>query len=130
MLTHGIHTLPPVPGFMDAARRYVAHMLTITFARLSKRQAGEALRLEGAQLEAYLAERVRGDLTAVCARLQSVSWAGAVPGGGSSDWLLGGAGEGWQQGRQQGQQSWLCTKALTTAAGAALQLTHLTRHSS
>jgi hypothetical protein len=49
---------------MDAARRFVAHTLTITFARVPKRQAAEALRLDGKELEAYLAERVgtRGGL--------------------------------------------------------------------
>jgi len=55
--TH-IHT-HTVPGFMDAARRFVAHSLTITYAKLPKRQAGEALRLEGKELDAYLQERVR-----------------------------------------------------------------------
>ena len=55
-----------MPGFIDAARRYVAHTLAITFARVPKRQAGEALRLEGRELDAYLAERVRSDAAACC----------------------------------------------------------------
>lgn len=50
-----------VPGFMDAARRFVAHTLTITFARLPKRQAAEALRLDGKELDAYLADKVQRD---------------------------------------------------------------------
>lgn len=54
-----------VPGFMDAARRYVAHTLAITFARVSKRQAAEALRLEGRELDAFLAERAQRDGWAV-----------------------------------------------------------------
>lgn len=49
----------PVPGFMDAARRFVSHTLCITFARLPKRQLGEALRLEGRELDAYLQDKVR-----------------------------------------------------------------------
>ncbi|KAI8469083.1 MAG: eukaryotic initiation factor [Monoraphidium minutum] len=54
-----------VPGFVDAARRFVAHTLCITFARLPKRQVGESLRLEGRELEGYLAERVSRDAWSV-----------------------------------------------------------------
>lgn len=46
---------------MDAARRYISHTLAITFARIPKRQAAEALRLEGKELDAYLSERSARD---------------------------------------------------------------------
>jgi hypothetical protein len=51
---------------MDAARRYVAHTLAITFVRLPKKQAGEALRLEGKELDAYLQDKVCGGGLVVC----------------------------------------------------------------
>lgn len=54
------HPPPSVPGFLDAARRFVAHTLSITFVRITKREAADALRLEARELDAYLAERVRG----------------------------------------------------------------------
>ncbi|GBF99180.1 eukaryotic translation initiation factor 3 subunit K [Raphidocelis subcapitata] len=61
-LAHGSRDmLAMVPGFMDEARRFVAHTLAITFARLPKRQLGDALRLEGRELDAYVAERVQRD---------------------------------------------------------------------
>lgn len=73
-----------VPGFMEAARRFVAHTLCITFARLPKAQVAAALRLEGRELDAYLQERVGPR----CARGGGVlaGWRGQV-----LAWLLAGS---------------------------------------
>jgi hypothetical protein len=50
-----------VPGFIEAARRYVAHALAIAFSRAPRARVAEALRLEGKELDAYLAERAARD---------------------------------------------------------------------
>lgn len=40
-----------VPGFSDAARAYIIHILGITYQRVSKAVLGAALQLQGAELD-------------------------------------------------------------------------------
>lgn len=40
-----------MPGFHDAVREYVVHIMGITYQRVGKAALGEALQLQGAELD-------------------------------------------------------------------------------
>lgn len=50
-------TLSSVPGFYEAVRSFVLHVVTITFAKISKKTLGEYLKLEGAALDKLVADK-------------------------------------------------------------------------
>jgi hypothetical protein len=43
--------VPAVPGFEAAVRRYVLHVLGISYQRVTKRVLGDALQLQGGELD-------------------------------------------------------------------------------
>lgn len=49
--------LNSVPGFYEAVRAFVLHVVTITFAKVPKKILGEYLKLEGAALDKLIAEK-------------------------------------------------------------------------
>ncbi|KAL6749163.1 eukaryotic translation initiation factor 3k [Haematococcus lacustris] len=47
-----------VPGFEAAVRRYILHVLGLSFQRVSRRVLGEALQLQGAELDSLISSQV------------------------------------------------------------------------
>jgi hypothetical protein len=47
-------TLPPVPGFYEAVRGFIAHTLVHSYGRITKRTLADCLKLDGATLEQYV----------------------------------------------------------------------------
>ncbi|KAJ9517695.1 hypothetical protein QJQ45_003983 [Haematococcus lacustris] len=47
-----------VPGFESAVRRYILHVLGLSFQRVSRRVLGEALQLQGAELDSLISSQV------------------------------------------------------------------------
>uniref|UniRef100_A0A7S0X0D0 Eukaryotic translation initiation factor 3 subunit K n=1 Tax=Chlamydomonas leiostraca TaxID=1034604 RepID=A0A7S0X0D0_9CHLO len=54
-----------VPGFADAARTYITHILGITYQRVTKAVLGSALQLQGGELDAFIQGKVKSSGWAV-----------------------------------------------------------------
>ncbi|KAJ9517694.1 hypothetical protein QJQ45_003982 [Haematococcus lacustris] len=54
-----------VPGFEAAVRRYILHVLGLSFQRVSRRVLGEALQLQGAELDSLVSGQLCSEPSAV-----------------------------------------------------------------
>ncbi len=84
---------PPVPGFYESVRGFIAHTLVHTYGRVTKRTLADCLKLEGATLEQYVSGAARG---AGCSR--ALSRAGEIEGRGGHEEQEGGEGRVCAQG--------------------------------
>ncbi|KAJ9518387.1 hypothetical protein QJQ45_010286 [Haematococcus lacustris] len=72
-----------VPGFESAVRRYILHVLGLSFQRVSRRVLGEALQLQGAELDSLVSGQLCSEpcavsqLAQISSQVASAGWQAA-----------------------------------------------------